>query len=143
MAEAVFNLDSRLPKIPRLDIDWDRCLCHVRQATGNLTLFTVQSWTKLRESAESRKDCVHDQLKEHWDEGPKGGHHRQCYQAYTNKTLISRLLVKSTPGASVQQPSVASITGMRLNRSSHTPTPSDTCIICQHQDRDRRKYPNA
>ena len=42
------------------------------------------------------------------------------------------LLVKSTPGASVQQPRVAPITEMRLNRSSHTPTPSDTCIICQH-----------
>ena len=88
------NLGAPTTKVRHQAPNWSSCLCHVTSSSSQLTPFTAQSWAKLHESAEQRQDAVYDQLKGHWDDGPAGGYHRECYQSYTNKTLIKRLLVK-------------------------------------------------
>ena len=133
MADPIINLDIRPPKTARQDPDWNQCLCHVRTVTGTLTKFTPQSWTKLRQSAEERKDFIYDQLKGHWNEGPAGGYHRPCYQTYTNKTLIQRLLSKR----GTLSPNVSSVVRPSTSRPSRTrklPLKA-ACIICQKAQR--------
>ena len=94
MAESLFSLRASATQVHSQEPDWKQCLCHVMSVSGSLIPFTAQSWMKLRESAELCQDAIDRQLKEHWDEGSAGGYHRPCYQTYTNKILIKRLLTK-------------------------------------------------
>lgn len=74
--------------------NWDGCLCHVRDdATGSLTRFTDTSWRKFEQCANKRLDQIYSVMKDHWDDGPKGFYHRQCYQKYTNIAYLSRLVI--------------------------------------------------
>ena len=130
------NLDTRPPKIARQDPYWNQCLCHVRTVTGPLTKFTLQSWAKLKQSAEERQDFIYDQLRGHWNEGPAGGYHHPCYQTYTNKTLIQKLLAKqgtlSHIVSSAVKPSTS--TASRTLRMSKLLLRA-VCIICQKAQR--------
>ena len=47
-----------------------------------------------RDAAGTRKDHNFTMLKDLWDQGPKGVYHRPCYQSYTNKTNLDRLVRK-------------------------------------------------
>ena len=38
-----------------------------------------------------RKDFVYAVMADYWDEGPSGGYHQQCYQAYANKEHLGRI----------------------------------------------------
>ena len=78
MADPILNLDIHPLNTARQDPDWNQCLCHIRTVTGTLTKFTLQSWTKLRQSAEEWQDFIYDQLKGQWNESPGGGYQRSC-----------------------------------------------------------------
>ena len=70
--------------------DWEHCLCHIRRgASDPLTAFTRTSLATLLRTASIRQDDVFTFLETDnaEEENPKGGYHRQCYQAYTNKSI--------------------------------------------------------
>ena len=133
---------SRCPchKIHRQAPNWSSCLCPVTSSSSQLTPFTAQSWVKLHESAEQHQDAVYDQLKGHWDDGPAGGYHRECYQSYTSKTLIKKLLVKRE---SQEQPSTSKEvdSNVRGSRSANPAKLPDWCIFCQQKLRRIGKNP--
>ena len=58
------------------EIDWDSCLCHRSGETGELSKFTDQSWKTFKHAAEIRQDSIYDNMKDHWDDGPRGGYHK-------------------------------------------------------------------
>lgn len=125
MAESRLNLDVRPSKVARHAPDWNRCLCHVRMVSEQLTPFTKISWSKLKESAEARQDEIYTNLSGHWDESPVGSYHRSCYQTYTNKTLINRLhTTRGHAQCSTTTASAISSTpsGDRARRSSDDPS---------------------
>ena len=126
------NLGAPATKVRRQAPNWSSCLCHVTSSSSQLTPFTAQSWTKLHESAEQRQDAVHDQLKDIGIMVQLGGYHRECYQSYTNKTLIKRLIAKRK---SQEQPSTSKEvdSNVRGSRSAIPAKLSDRCIFCQQK----------
>ena len=74
-----------------LQPNWKKCLCHVAESSGKLTLFTEKSWEKFEKCSLRRNDHIWLTMMNHWRGGPKGGYHRQCYQSYTNVGNISRI----------------------------------------------------
>lgn len=113
--------------------NWDRCLCHVRDATGTLPPFSETSWKKFKECSRKRLDEIWFVMQDHWNEGPRGFYHRQCYQKYTNITYLSRK--EAIPSTfSTEKDAVSSCTlqapAKRL-RSHDIEFNRDKCIICQ------------
>ena len=70
---------------------WKKCLCHVAESSGKLTLFTEKSWEKFEKCSLRRNDHIWLTMMNHWRGEPKGGYHRQCYRSYTNVGNISRI----------------------------------------------------
>ena len=107
---------------------WNKCLCHVKNnVKGKLTPFTAKSWRTFEESCNKRKDAIWLVMKDNWGDGPKGGHHRQCYQAYTNRGKFNRL-------SQTNSETVASTTEPDTGRGSRSQMQSFSvkkCIICQ------------
>ncbi len=53
--------------------------------------FTAKNRKALHEAAEQQRDQIYEALAPHFQNGPRGGYHRRCYQTYTNKTFLVRL----------------------------------------------------
>ena len=71
--------------------NWNRCLCHVKEnVQGQLTAFTSKSWEKFESCSTRRRDEIWLIMKDYWNEGPKGGYYRQCYQEYTDINKVSK-----------------------------------------------------
>ena len=71
--------------------NWNWCLCHVkRNVQGKLTSFTHKSWEKFESCSTRRRDLIWMIMKDYWNEEPKGGYHRQCYQEYTDINKVSK-----------------------------------------------------
>jgi len=77
---------------------WDECLCHITSSNEKLTRFSEKSWKKFKTCSEKREDEIWLSMKNHWEKGPKGSYHRQCYQRYTNIGHLSRIK-ESSKGA--------------------------------------------
>ena len=71
--------------------NWKKCLCHVAESRGKLTLFTEKSWERFEKCSLRRNDHIWLTIMNHWRGGPKGGYHRQCDQSYTNVGNIPRI----------------------------------------------------
>lgn len=72
--------------------NWNKCLCHVREnLEDKLTSFSDKSWEKFQSCAIRRKDVIWMTMKDYWNEGPKGGYHRQCYQQYTDINKVTKV----------------------------------------------------
>lgn len=72
--------------------NWHKCLCHVREnLEDKLTSFSDKSWEKFQSCAIRRKDVIWMTMKDYWNEGPKGGYHRQCYQQYTDINKVTKV----------------------------------------------------
>ena len=75
--------------------NWNKCLCHVREnLEDKLTSFSDKSWEKFQSCAIRRKDVIWMTMKDYWNEGPKGGYHRQCYQQYTDINKVTKVQQK-------------------------------------------------
>ena len=77
-------------------VDWEQCLCACRYRYEDSsdvprTKFTAISWEKLRVATGVRRDETWNLLGGHWDSGPRGFYHRECYQAYTHKKKLDQL----------------------------------------------------
>ncbi len=89
--------------LQRTELNLNRCLCHQKEVTGKLIQFTDTSWKTLQKSAEERRDKIYYELLELFSGNkPIGRYHRECYQAYTNISLISRSAIK--PESCVRSP---------------------------------------
>ena len=121
-----------------LHSNWKKCLCHVAESSGKLTLFTEKSWERFEKCSLRRNDHIWLTMMNHWRGGPKGGYHRQCYQSYTNVGNISRIegtANKAAPASANQaiaadEPSKEP-PAKRFHRSHVQRFDIDKCIICQ------------
>ena len=129
---AEFSIETKRPNTPS-GINWTKCLCHIRsEVTGPLSTFTQKSCKTLKASADVRKDFVYAAMADYWDEGPNGGYHRQCYQAYTNKEHLGRIRNKrKLPTEDQPSSSSPTIPKRQLSRRNLPGTDIRKCIICQ------------
>ena len=86
-------------------VNWKKCLCHKEGVTGELTGFSEKSWATFKNCAMSHTDYIPEKLSESWSIGPKGYHHRRCYQLYTNAEHIRRLSQASSEASTSKAPS--------------------------------------
>ena len=121
-----------------LQPNWKKCLCHVAESSGKLTLFTEKSWEKFEKCSLRRNDHIWLTMMNHWRGWPKGGYSRQCYQSYTNVGNISRIegTAKEAAPASANQEIAADEPNKeppakRFHRSHVQRFNIDKCIICQ------------
>ena len=117
---------------------WKKCLCHVAESSGKLTLLTEKSWEKFEKCSLRRNDHIWLTMMNHWRGGPKGGYHRQCYQSYTNVGNISRIegtANKAAPASANQEIAADEPSkeppAKRFHRSQVQRFDNDKCIICQ------------
>lgn len=72
----------------------ENCLSHIRPSPIGLPKsdchFTTTTWQTFTHAAKQRNDRVAAMMEGHWDEGPEGGYHLQCYLNYINKVQIDR-----------------------------------------------------
>ena len=92
---------AMLPPAKVCRLDWTRCLCHeaslLAGKSEDLTEFQPRSWVSLHNAAAARQDATYDFLRKEnvmADDKPRGVYHRSCFQNYTNKTNLDRLLNK-------------------------------------------------
>jgi len=71
-------------------LNWEKCLCRSESYSGPLVKFSDQSWSTFEKCAKRRRDSTWRQMEGHWQEGPRGVYHRQCYQVYTDKSKVER-----------------------------------------------------
>ena len=121
-----------------LHSNWKKCLCHVAESNGKLTLFTEKSWERFEKCSLRRNDHIWLTMMNHWRGGPKGGYHRQCYQSYTNVGNISRIegtANKAAPASANQEIAADEPSkeppAKRFHRSHVQRFDIDKCIICQ------------
>ena len=91
MEQATFCVGkSRVAKVPNLDLDQTKCVCHILpKETGELTAFSQTSWATLTNAAEIRQDFVWELLKSSQISSPRGFYHRRCYQLTHTRRLFS------------------------------------------------------
>ena len=115
-------------------------------AKEKLTDFTERSWRKFEGCASTRQDEIWFLMRSYWEDGPKGGYHRQCYQKYTNLVDIKRSKTKELPvpssTKSVQSSHSSEPPAKRLCRSQLQAFEKEKCIICQ-QDKFVKKQNHA
>ena len=61
---------------------------------SQITEFSSVSWKTFKSAAEFREDDISKSMKGKWEFGPFGGYHRKCYQNYTAKSHIARVVTK-------------------------------------------------
>ena len=121
------------------------CLCHKDGVGGNLTNFTSTSWVTFKNAAVIRKDQIYEKLKDSLDGKPYGSYHRQCYQQYTHKNHLERLVRKrlqdDNPEPEASTSGIAKAGGKvrRVNRLSCSPVLPRLCIICNNQNKTDKK----
>lgn len=108
--------------------NWSKCLCHVRNVNGKLCFFTEKTWRTFEFCANQRQDEVLRVMEGCWSEGPKGGYHKKCYQAYTNKAHVARAARKKT---AADEKVIDEPVKKRVCRSSISVTNPEKCAICQ------------
>ena len=102
---------------------------------SQITEFSSVSWKTFKSAAEFREDDISKSMKGKWEFGPFGGYHRKCYQNYTAKSHIARVVTKrrkideddSTVTVAEQQEE----SHVSLTRSSLQSTIIQMCWICQ------------
>ena len=127
-------------------LNWNWCLCHVkRNVHGKLTSFTYKSWEKFKSCSNRRRDLIWMIMKDYWNEGPKGGYHRQCYQEYTDINKVSKAEQNHCNATERrEEDSVGQSSGIepplkRVCRSQLQTFDIDQCIVCQ-KDKVKRAY---
>ena len=126
------DLNPRKRPSSAIAANWDKCLCHKQGVEANLlTNFSDRSWKKFKESAERRRDDIFEVMRGKWEEEPKGGYHRQCYQFYTNKGHLARLERKHQNAASPFTMTTSESPNKRVCRSQLPRVDINKCIICQ------------
>lgn len=130
--------------------NWKGCLCHVTGSDEKVTPFAEKSWNKFEECAKRRKDHIWVAMNGNWEQGPKGGYHRRCYQSYTNIVNISRMEA-ATPTIKTTSPATESMESQsanetcnetaskRIHRSHASTFDIQKCIICQKIKSMRKK----
>ena len=126
--------------------NWNRCLCHVKEnVQGQLTAFTTKSWEKFESCSTRRRDEIWLIMKDYWNEGPKGGYHRQCYQEYTDINKVSKEeqshcnTREDRDGESLGLSSGIEPSCKRVCRSQLQTFDIDKCAICQ-KDKVKKAY---
>lgn len=115
--------------------NWNKCLCHVREnLEDKLTSFSDKSWEKFQSCAIRRKDVIWMTMKDYWNEGPKGGYHRQCYQQYTDINKVTKVQQKHCSAR--DEEIFDKFSGMEppakmVCRSQLEAVDVDKCAICQ------------
>ena len=121
------------------------CLRHKDGVGGNLTNFTSTSWVTFKNAAVIRKDQIYEKLKDSLDGKPYGSYHRQCYQQYTHKNHLERLVRKrlqdDNPEPEASTSGIAKAGGKvrRVNWLSCSPVLPRLCIICNNQNKTDKK----
>ena len=91
-----FSFDP--PPVKKKKVDAQGCLIHCRDIDAEVTQLTSKSWEKVSKCGQLLNDDIFhslSKLKQQSDDiSPEGGYHRQCYQRYTNKTLIEKAFKK-------------------------------------------------
>ncbi|KAL9953557.1 hypothetical protein ACROYT_G040993 [Oculina patagonica] len=108
--------------------NWSKCLCHVRNDNRKLCFFSEKTWRTFEFCANQRQDEVLRVMEGCWSEEPKGGYHKKCYQAYTNKAHVARAARKK-PAA--DEKVIDEPVKKRVCRSSISVTNPEKCAICQ------------
>ena len=124
-------------------LDWDYCLCHtVKNASSDpIIQFSHRSWEKLHEVSRvtGDGDPTYEFLSRNRsssDDSPRGGYHRRCYQDYTNKTNVLRLLRRKQAESSAVKKAIPSSALSRSDNTRHVRSAFPVtnyrfCIICQ------------
>lgn len=117
------------------------CVTKTASKVRQLTSFTDVSWKTFKEATALRDDDIARAMTTKWESGPFGGYHRVCYQMYTGKDHLQRVLKKRKlePPLEVEEDSEEEIF---LTRSSISQTNIKQCIICQGDktdSKDRRR----
>lgn len=119
------------------------CLCHSDGIKDTLTSFTEVTWNTFKDAAFLRKDTIYGNMEGKWDTGPFGGYHRSCYQMYTAKSHIERIVRKrKSEEISDDEDNSEMQRELPLTRSSLQSTNIKSCIICQAEktdSKDRRR----
>ena len=96
-------------------LDWDYCLSHtVENASSDpIIQFLHRSWEKLHEVSCVRGDGdpTYEFLcrnRSSSNGSPRGGYHRRCYQDYTNKANVLRLLRRKQAKSSAVKEAIPS-----------------------------------
>ena len=120
------------------------CLCHKSGAQGPLTNFSSLSWNTFKNACDLRQDDISQSMEGKWESGPFGGYHRKCYQNYTAKSHVERVVAKrrrvepdNSSSAETEQERDTPVT-----RSSLPSTIVKKCWICQSEKtdiKDRRR----
>ena len=137
-------------------LDWQSCLCHFPSLgqSEELTKISKRSWESLLNAANVRLDDTYEfPVKEGVEatDDPRGVFHRSCYQNYTNRTNLARLLKKrekegneagqlmhvssNTAGDDstiCSEPTTSCAANKRVTRKSQAcQTDFKLCILCQ------------
>ena len=92
-----------------------------------------------------RRDDVSKHMEGKWESGPFGGYHRTCYQMYTGKQHLERIVKKRKIDGTLVEDGAESIemeVEVPLTRSCLQSTDIKQCIICQKEktdSKDRRR----
>ena len=124
-------------------IESSSCLCHSDGIKGPLTSFTDVSWKTFEDAAFLRKDSIYENMEGRWDGGPFGGYHRSCYQMYTAKSHVERVVKKRKSEEMSEEEEISEVQREHpVTRSCLQSTDIKSCIICQEEktdSKDRRK----
>ncbi|KAL9951848.1 hypothetical protein ACROYT_G044583 [Oculina patagonica] len=130
-----FSLNPR----PQPNSTCKSCLCHTEGIKGTITSFTEISWQTFKESAFLRKDSIYESMQEKWDVGPFGGYHRVCYQMYTAKSHLQRVVKKRKLEEVSEEEDISEVQKETpLTRSALQLTDIKRCIICQDEKVDSK-----
>ena len=137
---AEFSLNPRPSTPPCINYEKD-CLCHFDGGKGKMSSFTEKGWKSFQEAAALRNDCIAQKMVRLWEKGPIGQYHRSCFQRYTSKDHIQRILQtglkrhnflensQSTSGNIADDAPPLKVT--RPSRRVISGTDLSLCIICQ------------
>lgn len=127
---------------PRSSAAFQSCLCHKSGVQGPVTEFSSVSWKTFKSAAEVREDDISKSMKGKWEFGPFGGYHRKCYQNYTAKSHIERVVTKrrkiDEDDSTVTVAEQEEESDVRLTRSSLQSTIIQMCWICQAEKTDTK-----
>ena len=117
-------------------------LCHSDGTKGPLTSLTDVSWKTFEDAAFLRKDSIKKYMEGRWDLAPFGGYCRRCYQMYTIKSYVERVVKKTKLEMSKEEEISEELREHPVTRSCLQSTDIKSCIICQEEkpdSKDRRR----
>ena len=155
-----FALRKPARKVPRLS-ESAECVCHCLSVGGPLSAGGERGWLALVNAGQVREDEVWDRLRKLSKDGaaPENFYyHRACYQSYTSKTNLDRVVARHSaitvddsdadelkeskhafPRRIDARSTLSSGSGsQKLLRSSVQLTDKSQCIICQSEKREQK-----